>query len=88
MSDIYLTPEKEASSELVEKRSKFIGNIKHINSEEEALFYIKKIKKEHYDANHNVYAYIFYNGKFLEKTVAILYESVEHIVCSLRCKLY
>ena len=58
MSDIYLTPEKEASSELVEKRSKFIGNIKHINSEEEALFYIKKIKKEHYDANHNVYAYI------------------------------
>lgn len=58
MFDIYLTPEKEASGELIEKRSKFIGNIRHINSEEEALYYINKIKKEHYDANHNVFAYI------------------------------
>ena len=58
MENIYLTPEKEAKSELIEKRSKFIGSICHINSEEEALYYINKIKKEHYDANHNVFAYI------------------------------
>ena len=58
MSNIYLTPEKEACAELIEKRSRFIGNIRHINSEEEAMYYIKALKKKYYDANHNAYAYI------------------------------
>lgn len=58
MENIYLTPEKEATAELVEKKSKFIGNICHIGSEEDALNYIKLIKKRYFDATHNVYAYI------------------------------
>ena len=58
MSNVYLTPQKQASAELIEKRSKFIGNICHINSEDEALQYIKALKKKYYDANHNAYAYI------------------------------
>lgn len=58
MENVYLTPEKEATAELVEKKSKFIGNICHIGSEEDALNYIRLIKKRYYDANHNVYAYI------------------------------
>lgn len=63
MENIYLTPEKEAYGELVEKRSKFIGNIRHIGSEQEATEYIKAIKKKYYDANHNAYAYICENTK-------------------------
>lgn len=58
MSNIYLSPASKATSELIEKRSRFIGNIAPINNEDEALLFIKTIKKEYYDANHNVYAYI------------------------------
>ncbi len=63
MENVYLTPEKEASGELVEKKSKFIGNICHVKTEEDALAYIKTIKKKYYDANHNVFAYITENTK-------------------------
>ena len=54
----YTTVKKEASDEFEEKRSVFIGHAKHIESEEEALEFIKKKKKEYYDARHNVYAYV------------------------------
>ncbi len=63
MKNIYLTPCKEATGELVEKRSKFIGNIRHVRSEQEAIEYIKSLKKKYYDANHNAYAYICENTK-------------------------
>lgn len=58
MEKIYLTPSKYGQSEVVEKRSRFIGEIEHISSEQEALDFIKSIKKEYYDAKHTAYAYI------------------------------
>ena len=45
-------------TEIVEKKSRFIANIAMVNSEEEALEFIEKIKKKYYDARHNCYAYI------------------------------
>ena len=45
-------------AEIVEKKSRFIANIAMVNSEEEALEFIDKIKKKYYDARHNCYAYI------------------------------
>ena len=51
------TIENEISSELVEKKSKFIANIKPVETVEEAEEYISKIKKEYHDAKHNVFAY-------------------------------
>ncbi len=63
MDNIYLTPSKEATGEIVEKKSRFIGNICHAATEEEALSYITAIKKKYYDANHNVFAYITENTK-------------------------
>ena len=56
--ELYTTVKKEASDEFEEKRSIFIGHAKHIESEEDALEFIKKKKKEYYDARHNVYAYV------------------------------
>lgn len=41
-----------------EKKSKFIANIKVINSEDEAQQYIAQLKKQYWDARHNCYAYI------------------------------
>ncbi len=64
MSDIqlYTTVKKEASAEFEEKRSVFIGHARHIDSEDEALAFIREKKKEYYDARHNVYAYVLSRG--------------------------
>lgn len=58
MDSIYLSPEKRGTAEITEKRSRFIGNIVHVDSEEEAVEFVKQIKKEYYDAKHSAYAYI------------------------------
>lgn len=47
-----------AIGELVEKKSRFIAQIKHVDCEDEALDFITAVKKEHSQARHNVYAYI------------------------------
>ena len=60
--NIYISVDKQSESEIVEKKSRFICNMKHIESEEEALEFIKQIKKKYYDARHNVYAYIIGDG--------------------------
>lgn len=46
------------SGEIVEKKSRFIANIEKIHSEEEALAFIGKMKKQYWDARHNCYAYV------------------------------
>jgi len=58
MENISLSPARHATSEITEKRSRFIGNIAPVKSEQEALDFIKSIKKEYYDAKHSAYAYI------------------------------
>ncbi len=62
MTSAYITVDKQSTSEIVEKKSRFICNMKHITTEDEALEFIKQIKKKHYDARHNVYAYIVGDG--------------------------
>jgi len=58
----YVTVKKEASDFFIEKKSKFIGFCKPVQSEEEAMAFIAGIKKQHFDASHNVYAYILREG--------------------------
>ncbi len=62
MSEIYISVENEATAEIVEKKSRFIANIRHVESEGEAMQFVDKIRKEHYNARHNVYAYILSSG--------------------------
>lgn len=52
----------EAEDSFVEKRSKFIGYVKPVQTEEEALAFIAEKKSKHWDATHNVYAYIIRGG--------------------------
>lgn len=54
----YKTVEKEASDFFIEKKSKFIGYAKPVKTKEDALEFISKIKSKHWDATHNVYAYV------------------------------
>ena len=54
----YKTIDKENSDEYIVKKSRFIGYVKPVSTKEEALDFIQGISKKHWDATHNVYAYI------------------------------
>lgn len=54
----YNTIMENNTSTFVEKKSKFICNIFHVDNEEDAKTQINKIRKEYYDARHTVFAYI------------------------------
>ncbi len=58
----YLTVGKAAVDEFTEKRSRFIGAIRPVATEEEAQAFIKAKQKEFWDAKHNVYAYVLEGG--------------------------
>lgn len=57
MLENYNTVSGEGIAEIVEKKSRFIAHVKPIKDEKEAVQYIEAIKKEYWDARHNVYAY-------------------------------
>lgn len=57
MTERYTTVKEFGSAEIVEKKSRFIANVKPILSEDEAAAYIEEIKKKYWDARHNCYAY-------------------------------
>lgn len=58
----YKTIREEQSFEIVEKKSRFIGYAAPVSSEKEALEFLNKIRKKHWDARHNVYAYSIADG--------------------------
>ena len=58
----YYIPTREGVGELVEKRSRFLGHVWRVSSEEEAREKIEATKKKHYDARHNCWCYIIKDG--------------------------
>lgn len=60
--DEYLVPTAFGEDEFYEKKSRFIGRVWNVETEEEALEKIRQMKKEHYDATHNCWAYIIRDG--------------------------
>lgn len=54
----YKTVELEAWDEFTEKKSKFIGYVKPVKTQQQAAEFINKIKSKHWDATHNVSAYV------------------------------
>ncbi|KGX86323.1 YigZ family protein [Pontibacillus litoralis] len=58
MLNNYLTVKGEGSGELIIQKSRFIGYVKRVETEEDAKAFIQQIKKKHYDATHNCSAYI------------------------------
>lgn len=57
MLESYLELVSGGEGEIVEKKSRFIGQIKPVFSEEEAYEFVEQIKKKHYDARHNCFAF-------------------------------
>ena len=58
----YTTVRDEAHVEFEEKRSLFIGHAIHVKCEEDALEFIKQMKKKYSDATHNCFAYLLKGG--------------------------
>ncbi len=58
----YLVPTQYGEDEFIEKKSRFIGRVWPAQTEEEALERIQAMKKQHYDATHNCWAYIIKDG--------------------------
>lgn len=58
----YRTVANPAQAEFVERKSRFIGSIKPVQTEEEAVEFINQIRSQWRDANHHVYAYVLREG--------------------------
>ena len=63
--DSYKTVGKRSEETFIEKRSKFIGYCFPVTKEEEALGILNELRARHWDASHNVYAYILREGNVM-----------------------
>jgi uncharacterized YigZ family protein len=54
----YKTVKQFGQDEIIIKKSRFIGYALPVESEEEAVAFIEKIKKQHWDASHNCSAFM------------------------------
>lgn len=53
----------EATGEFTDRKSRFIAQLVHIESEEEANEFIAAVRARHYDARHNVPAWVCADGR-------------------------
>lgn len=58
MLEKYKTVRQSGVKEIVIKKSRFIGHVKPVETEAEALQFIEEIKKKHWNATHNCSAYM------------------------------
>ena len=65
MTESYVVPFGQGEAEYVEKRSRFIGHVWPIDSEEEARRRIEETRKRHYDARHNCWCYLLREGNVM-----------------------
>ena len=65
MTESYIVPFGEGEAEYVEKRSRFIGRVWQVRSEEEARRRIEETRKQRYDARHHCWCYILREGNVM-----------------------
>ena len=58
MVEEYTTVSQFGVDEFIEKRSRFISYCKPVKTQEEAEEFIAEIRSKHWDARHNVFAYV------------------------------
>ena len=61
--DAYTTIQGPSQDEFIERRSRFIGKLRPVQTEEEAVAFINECKSTYWDAAHNVYAYLLREGQ-------------------------
>lgn len=63
----YNTVKKTGQSEMIVQKSRFIAHFMRSETEEAAIAFIEKIKKEHWNANHNCSAYLIGEQDLIQK---------------------
>lgn len=58
----YYIPTGPGNAEYVEKRSRFLGKVRCVTTEEEARAFIDAMKKQYHDARHNCWCYVLNSG--------------------------
>lgn len=58
----YIIPAGYGEAEHVDKKSRFIGQVQHVESESEAMAFVESVRRRRDDATHNVWAYVLANG--------------------------
>ncbi|MGG6312839.1 YigZ family protein [Paenibacillus macerans] len=58
MLEMYKTVRQAGEKEIVIKKSRFIGHVKPVETEADAIQFIEEIKKKHWNATHNCSAYM------------------------------
>jgi uncharacterized YigZ family protein len=58
MAERYQTIYEGGEGEIVEKKSRFIATVEPVESEEEALAFIERMKRKYWDARHNCSAFV------------------------------
>ena len=61
----YLVPGEYGEAELVEKRSRFIGQVWRVETEEEARERVEQVRKKYHDARHHCWCYLLREGGVL-----------------------
>ena len=59
----YLVPRGVGQAEYIEKKSRFLGGVYPVTSEQEAKEILERVRKQHYDARHNCWCYIVKSGQ-------------------------
>ena len=62
MSD-YIIPAGYGEAEHIDKKSRFIGQVQHVESVSEAMAFVDAVRKKYADATHNVWAYVLADGQ-------------------------
>lgn len=68
MAAEYLTIRETGKGEYEEKKSRFLGEAIHVESEEEASAHLTRIRKQYYDARHHCYAWVLGEGSERRKS--------------------
>lgn len=58
----FFVPTAASVVEFTEKKSRFIGQIQPVDTEEEARAFLAQIRTKHYDARHNCWCYLLREG--------------------------
>ena len=59
----YIIPAGYGQAEYTDKKSRFIGQVEHVQSVSEAMAFVESVRKKHADATHNVWAYLLADGQ-------------------------
>ena len=58
----YYVPVDAGETEFTEKRSRFLGHVRRVETEAEARAFLDEMRKKYYDARHNCWCYVLREG--------------------------